>query len=138
MNIADIVKGLATLLWLAAVGAVVLVVVRASRGRPARGLVGVLIGLVVGAVVVTVVAAGLVLIQPEERGIVISPYDPQGYRSEALGSGLHWVIPGEVVRLYSISRQTYTMSNAVSEGNVGGDDSIQATDLAAGVILFVR
>jgi len=126
MNIAEIVKGLATLLWLAAVGVIVLAVTRASRGRPARGLVGFVLGVVALAIVVTLVAAGLVFVQPEERGIVISPYDPQGYRTEALGPGLHWVIPGEAVTLYPISRQTYTMSAAVTEGNVGGDDSIRA------------
>lgn len=126
MNFADFVKGIATLSWLVVVGLVVLAVVRASRGRPTRNLSGLIVGGLVVAVALTVVSAGLVFVQPEERGIVISPYDPQGYRTEALGPGLHWIIPGEAVRLYSISRQTYTMSVASSEGDVYGDDSIRA------------
>jgi regulator of protease activity HflC (stomatin/prohibitin superfamily) len=77
-------------------------------------------------VVLTLVGAGLVFMQPEERGIVVSPYDPQGYRTQVLGPGLHWIIPGENVTLYPISRQTYTMSAAATEGNVNGDDSIRA------------
>lgn len=126
MDFADFVKGVATLAWLAVAGLIVLAVVRATRGRPARGLSGVIVGVGVTAVALTVVSAGLVFVQPEERGVVISPYDPQGYRTEPLGPGLHWVIPGEVVRLYSISRQTYTMSVAASEGDIYGDDSIRA------------
>jgi regulator of protease activity HflC (stomatin/prohibitin superfamily) len=126
MNIADFVKGIATLSWLVVAGLIVMAVVRASRGRPTRSLSGIIIGVLIAAVALTLVAAGLVFVQPEERGVVISPYDPQGYRTEALTPGLHWVIPGEVVRLYSISRQTYTMSVASSEGDVYGDDSIRA------------
>ncbi|MEZ0396431.1 MAG: SPFH domain-containing protein [Anaerolineales bacterium] len=126
MNLAEFVKGVATLSWLVVAGLVVLAVVRAWRARPVRGLSGVVVGAIVLAVVLTLLAAGLVFVQPEERGVVISPYDPQGYRTEALGPGLHWIIPGEAVRLYSISRQTYTMSVATTEGDVYGDDSIRA------------
>lgn len=126
MDFADFVKGIATLAWLGVAGLIILAVVRATRGRPARGLSGIIVGVGVVAVALTVVSAGLVFVQPEERGVVISPYDPQGYRTEALGPGLHWIIPGEMVRLYSISRQTYTMSVATSEGDVYGDDSIRA------------
>jgi regulator of protease activity HflC (stomatin/prohibitin superfamily) len=40
---------------------------------------------------------------------------------------LHWIIPFvESVQKYSIARQTYTMSSAGSEGQVQGDDAIQA------------
>ncbi len=126
MNLAEFVKGLATLSWLVVAGLIVLAVVRAWRSRPVRGLSGIIVGAVALAVVLTLLAAGLVFVQPEERGVVISPYDPQGYRSQALGPGLHWIIPGETVRLYSISRQTYTMSVATTEGDVYGDDSIRA------------
>jgi regulator of protease activity HflC (stomatin/prohibitin superfamily) len=57
----------------------------------------------------------------------MSAVAPKGYREQTLQPGLRWVIPfAENVRLYSISRQTYTMSAAATEGNVGGDDSIRA------------
>jgi regulator of protease activity HflC (stomatin/prohibitin superfamily) len=83
--------------------------------------------LLVVAVVVTVVSMGLVFIQPEERGVVISALSPDGIRSEELQPGLRFVIPfAEQVKTYPISRQTYTMSVAPSEGNVYGDDSIRA------------
>ena len=59
--------------------------------------------------------------------MVISAVAPKGYREVALTPGLHWVIPfAENVVQYPISRQTYTMSIATSEGAVQGDDSITA------------
>jgi len=80
---------------------------------------------VVAAIVLTAVSAGLVFIQPEERGVVISAVAPEGYRSDALQPGLHWIIPfAENVIRYPISRQTYTMSIAPLEGQVQGDDSV--------------
>ena len=59
--------------------------------------------------------------------MVISAIDPKGYREQALEPGLHWVIPfAESVVTYPISRQTYTMSIMPSEGQLQGDDSIEA------------
>jgi regulator of protease activity HflC (stomatin/prohibitin superfamily) len=126
MDIASVVKGIATLSWLLVIGAIVLVVVRATRARPVKRAAVLVSALVAFAIILTLVGAGLVFLQPEERGIVISPYDSQGYRTESLGPGLHWIIPGETVTLYPISRQTYTMSASASEGNMYGDDSIRA------------
>ena len=75
-------------------------------------------------------SSGLVFINPEERGVVISAVAPDGYRKEALHPGLHWIIPfAENVKVYPISRQTYTMSIAPYEGAVQGDDSIAARTL---------
>ncbi len=77
--------------------------------------------------VLTTLSAGLVFIQPEERGVVISAVAPEGYREQALQPGLNWILPFlENVIGYPISRQTYTMSIAPSEGAVSGDDSIAA------------
>jgi regulator of protease activity HflC (stomatin/prohibitin superfamily) len=59
--------------------------------------------------------------------VVITPFQPAGYRAQPLGPGLHWIIPFvESVQKYSVARQTYTMSSTASEGAVQGDDSIQA------------
>ena len=127
MNIANALQGLATLSWLLVVGVIVLAVVRATRAKPMKGAVSIVIGAVIFSLVLTTVSAGLVFIQPDERGVVISAVAPKGYRDQTLQPGLRWVIPfAENVRLYSISRQTYTMSVAPSEGQVQGDDSIRA------------
>lgn len=125
MDVADMLRGLATLSWIGAILAVVLAVVRASQGRPFRGAGGLVLGALVVAAVLTSVSAGLVFIRPEERGVVLSAFAPLGYREEALQPGLRWVIPfAETVVVYPISRQTYTMSIAPIEGQVQGDDSV--------------
>ncbi len=127
MNIASLVQGIAMISWLA-VGAVVLVaVVRASRNQGIKGIGTVIILVLVIAILMTTVGAGLVFLQPEERGVVISAFAPKGYREEALQPGLRWVIPfAENVIKYPISKQTYTMSIAPQEGNIAGDDSVTA------------
>jgi len=127
MNLANFVQGFATVLWLVTVGVVVLAVVRAGRGRPLKRATSIVIGLIVCAILFTSVGAGLVFLQADENGVVISALEPTGYRSQPLSSGLHWVIPFvENVRVYSIAKQTYTMSSTAAEGQTLGDDSIQA------------
>ncbi len=127
MNVAEVLRAMTTVAWLAALAVIVLVVARAGRAQPVKGAAAAILGLIVLAVVMTVVSAGLVFIQPEERGVVISALDPKGYRTEALQPGLRWVVPFlENVVIYPISRQTYTMSIAPSEGAVAGDDSVTA------------
>jgi regulator of protease activity HflC (stomatin/prohibitin superfamily) len=72
----------------------------------------------------TTVSAGLVFIQPDERGVVISAVAPKGYREQALEPGLHWIIPFlENLITYPNHKQTYTMSISPQEGAIQGDDS---------------
>jgi len=127
MNIAIALQGLATISWFLVVGVIVLAVVRTSRGRPLKGASSIVILIVILALILSTVSAGMVFIQPDQRGVVISAIQAKGYRDIALKPGLRWVIPfAENVQVYSISRQTYTMSVATTEGDVIGDDSIRA------------
>ena len=127
MNVAEVMRAMTTVAWLGALAAVAIVVVRAGRARPIKSAAALILGLIVLAVLLTVVSAGLVFVQPEERGVVISALAPNGYREEALQPGLRWVVPFfETVVTYPISRQTYTMSIAPSEGAIVGDDSVTA------------
>jgi prohibitin 1 len=127
MNVAVLLRVLSTASWLLAFGIIILAVARAGRNQPFKAAGSLVVGVVVLALVLTVVSAGLVFIQPEERGVVISAVDPDGYRDVPLEPGLHWIIPfAENVVTYPISRQTYTMSIAPSEGAIVGDDSIFA------------
>jgi regulator of protease activity HflC (stomatin/prohibitin superfamily) len=125
MNVAEMLRALSTLAWLLAFLVIGLAVFRAARNQAFKAA-GTLVAIgVITALVLTSVSAGLVFIQPEERGVVISAVAPEGYRQQALQPGLHWVIPfAENVIRYPISRQTYTMSIAPSEGQVAGDDSV--------------
>ncbi len=127
MNIASVIQVFSTFGWLVFGGVLIAIIMRSSRRQPVGGLTSALIVTLVVAIVLTAVGAGLVFIQPEERGVVFSAFAEGGVRKEALGPGLHWIIPfAEQVRRYPISRQTYTMSNAATEGNIAGDDSIRA------------
>jgi regulator of protease activity HflC (stomatin/prohibitin superfamily) len=101
-------------------------VMRAARGQAFKGAGVYVVVAVVLALVLTSIGAGLVFIQPTDRGVVISALD-EGVRPEALQPGLNWVVPFlENVIEYPISRQTYTMSIAPEEGQIAGDDSVEA------------
>jgi len=130
MDIAGVFQGFAGLLWLVTVGLVVLAIVRATRGQPLKGATTIILIVAVAALLVTSLSAGLVTIDPQERGVVISYLSPKGYRDQILQPGLRWIIPyfEHVVR-YPISTQTYTMSIAPTEGQMTGDDSVAARTL---------
>lgn len=145
MGITEIVSGLATLAWLAAIGALGYTVFTAARGRGTGQGITVIVVAVVAALALTIGAAGIVIIGSSERAVVISPYVARGYKEETLGSGLHWITPGESVARYSFAKQNYTMSSTTSEGQVAGDDSIQVrtkdgqqVQIDASVIYFVN
>jgi len=127
MNISTLLQGLASFAWIGFIGVLVTIFLRVSRNQPAKGLTSLVIVFLVLALLLTSVGAGLVFLQANEYGVVISAFAPKGYRETALTPGLHWIIPFiESVQKYSVARQTYTMSSTSSEGTVQGDDSIQA------------
>ena len=127
MNVTVVLSWIVAMVWAATALWVVYAVFQSRRKQPVKSGLTVTIVLAVIAIGLTTVNAGLVFIQPEERGVVISALSPNGYRQEALEPGLSWVIPFfESVRVYPISYQTYTMSIATEEGQRAGDDSIAA------------
>jgi regulator of protease activity HflC (stomatin/prohibitin superfamily) len=126
MNIADVVRSAAGLAWLAAAGLGVLMLTRAARSQNARGFGSLTLGVLVLAIILTVLGAGLVFVEPDERGVVIT-IGKGGILPDALEPGIHWIIPFvQRVERYSIARATYTMATSTGEGQVQGDDSIQA------------
>jgi regulator of protease activity HflC (stomatin/prohibitin superfamily) len=127
MNVANFLRAGTAVLWVAVVGLIILAVMRVSRGLKVGRITTVILVLAVVAIMLTTVSAGLVFLQPEQRGVVISAVSPQGYRSQALTPGLHWIIPFfENVVTYPISKQNYTMSATPGEGVIQGDDAITA------------
>ena len=128
MTLITVLKGLAALSWLGLIGAIVYAVGRASRGQSTKGSVGLVVGVLVVALAVNILSAGLVFVEPTERGVVISAVPGQeGVRKNALQPGLQWIVPFfDRVVPYTISRQTYTMSIAPFEGQIAGDDSVEA------------
>lgn len=129
MNIATLFSALASFAWLAFFVVLGILIMRASRKQPTKGISSLVIGVFIFASLASIISAGIVFIEPNERGVVVSPYGfraPNGYLEEALTPGLRWIVPGESVRIYSISRQSYTMSGTVGEGTVAQNDSIRA------------
>ncbi len=127
MNVANVVNILASVAWLLVVGSVIFAGYTIARGGSARSMVGLVIGAIVLAILLSVASAGLVFVQPTERGVVVSALQPTGIRQVALQPGLRWIIPffENVVR-YPISKQSYTMSISSDEGALTGDDSVSA------------
>ncbi len=114
----------------AAIGLLVLyvfyVVSMRSQGRQMRISVVLVVILLVLGVTLGVLGAGLVFIEAQTRGVVISPISPGGLRGP-LEPGLTLIVPFvETVVTYPISNQNYTMSIAPTEGTIQGDDSIEA------------
>jgi regulator of protease activity HflC (stomatin/prohibitin superfamily) len=127
MNFADALRGFVALLWLIVIGLIALAVMRAYRGRAIRATTTAIIVTAAAAILLTTISAGLVFIEPDKRGVVISAVEDRGIRQNAVGPGLVWIIPFfERVQEYPISRQTYTMAATEGEGQVAGEDSIAA------------
>ncbi|MBN2046626.1 MAG: prohibitin family protein [Anaerolineaceae bacterium] len=127
MNIESVFNTLATIAWLIAIAVTVIIVVQKARNQSIRRAGVIIIAVFIGALLLSLISAGLVFINPQERGVVISAITPEGYRQQALEPGLSWIVPfAENVITYPIYKQTYTMSIMPSEGQVMGDDSIEA------------
>ncbi len=127
MNISTLFQGIAVFAWIGFIALLGLILSRASRGQRFQGLVTGVIALLAIAILLTATGAGMVFLQADQYGVVISAMQPNGYRPQPLGPGLHWIIPFvESVKPYSVARQTYTMSSSPTEGQVVGDDTIEA------------
>ncbi|MCH2538815.1 MAG: hypothetical protein MK000_00485 [Anaerolineales bacterium] len=127
MNVANLVSILASLSWLLVIGSVLFAGASVARGGRARSFASLVVGSLALALVLSTVSQGLIFVQPETRGVVISALQQTGLRSQALQPGLRFVVPFfESVKTYPIAKQTYTMSGASAEGQIAGDDSIVA------------
>ena len=126
MNISTLLQGVATFAWLGFIALIVVIFARSSRQQPTKGLGTIAIVLIVAAVLLTTAGAGLVFVEPDELGVVVTVLGQGGIRPNPLGSGLHWIVPfAERVEKFPKVNQTYTMSGATNEGDIQGDDSIQ-------------
>lgn len=78
-------------------------------------------------ITLTLLAAAVVFVQPNEVSVIISLITPGGVRPQPLRAGLHLIVPIlEEEVTYPIAWQTYTMSGQPNEGAKTGDDSIMA------------
>ncbi|MEN8173763.1 MAG: hypothetical protein ABFS03_12910, partial [Chloroflexota bacterium] len=92
MNITVVISAVAGLAWMVVIGLLALTVIRASRGQTTKGTTTGLIATIIFALVLNTISAGLIFIEPQERGVVISAMPGQeGVRPDALQPGLKWV-----------------------------------------------
>ena len=114
-------------LIIALVAYIIYVGAQRSQGRMMRFSVTIIVLLLVGGLGLNTVGNGLVFVQPQERGVVISALSNTGYRGPSINPGLHLVVPFvENVKRYSVAQQAYTMSKSTTEGQIKGDDSVMA------------
>lgn len=126
MNFSSLLQGIASFAWVGFIGILIAITMRASRKQPIGGLSTAAVVLVVAALLLTTIGAGIVFIEPDELGVVVTVLGSGGIRPDPLDSGLHWIVPfAERVERYPRTNQTYTMSSVIDEGEANGDDSIQ-------------
>ncbi len=123
MFVAQAIKAIGSLLWLALFIYVGYVLLSRSRGKKTRISLTVTVLLLILASVASTLGAGLVVIDAGEVGVVFNTFT--GTKPEPLYPGLHFVIPYiETVYRYSTREQVYTMTKTYGEGEVIGDDSL--------------
>jgi prohibitin 1 len=124
-GISGLLGALALLGFLGFLGGIGLVVVSASQGRPVRsGLLLAVIGLVVG-LLLSIISQGIVIVDPTQRAVIVNTLT--GVLETPRGPGTSIVVPVvQAFTLYPISQQQYTMSGTENEGQVRGNDAVQA------------
>ena len=119
MAIKAVLSFIGAVFVLAIIGGIGLAVVNSQRGRRARpGIILAIVGLV-GTLIVAPLNAGLVLVQPQEVGVVFRQTGSgESALLEPLQPGLSWVVPFiDQVIIYDVSQQSVTMAGgAVEEG----------------------
>ena len=120
MDISGIFQILALGGFLLGFAGVAMVVASASQNRPVRGgIVTAVAGIAVG-VVMLLISQGLLVVGPTERAVVFNTLS--GQLETPRQSGISIVIPGvQVVTIYPVSRQSYTMSGNPQEGGPNAD-----------------
>ncbi len=138
MDLVNMIGVLGGFGWLVIFGLIAFAVVRSGRGTPPKGIVPAIVIVAIISLALNVLSVGLVFVEPTDRGVVVSAMPgQQGVRQEVLQPGLNWIVPYfDRVVYYTISRQTYTMSIAPLEGQIQGDDSVEART-SDGQIVFV-
>jgi regulator of protease activity HflC (stomatin/prohibitin superfamily) len=98
-----------------------------SQRHEAKLSIILVILLLVGGLGLNALGSGLVFIDQFESGVVISPLTSGGVRPDAIGPGIHWILPFvESVDRFSTAKQEYTMSGTSTEGAQAGNDAVEA------------
>jgi regulator of protease activity HflC (stomatin/prohibitin superfamily) len=136
MSLVNVIRGLAGISWFLVFGVIIFYVSQKARGLSGGSPAGIG-GVIVLALGLNFLSAGVVFVEPTDRGVVVSALAEGGVKADALEPGLGWIVPYvDRVVYYPVSRQTYTMSIAHNEGNLSGDDSVESRT-SDGQVVFV-
>jgi regulator of protease activity HflC (stomatin/prohibitin superfamily) len=124
-GIGAIVGTLALLGFVVFLGGAALAVMSASQGRSARrGVMLALAGLVAG-VLLSLISQGILIVEPTQRAVIVNTLS--GDLETPRGPGTSVVVPVvQAYTIYPINQQQYTMAGRENEGQVRGDDAVQA------------
>jgi regulator of protease activity HflC (stomatin/prohibitin superfamily) len=112
----------------ALVGGIVLAVLNSARGKSTRpGVIIAVVGLL-GALIVGPLNAGLVLVQPNEMGVIFRQTSSgDAALREPLTAGLKWVVPFvDQVQIYDIGQQSLTMASASETTQESGHGGVRS------------
>src|SRR5688572_4249492 len=121
MTLLPLLDVLAAIAWVAVIGVAAWLAFNFARGgrRVERSATWLAAG-ALGAALLSTGVAGLLFVEPSERGVLISALRPNALGAEPLAPGLHWITPfAERVQIYSIASQTYTLYFEPEAGQPG-------------------
>ena len=131
MNVSGLLGLVALAGLLMFIAGIAIVIMNAAQNRRAGGGIGLaILGLVIGVLFFSA-SSGLVVVGSSEVAVVFQSVggDPKlnSLWPTPLGPGVHIITPiiNEPI-IYSTEIQTYTMARAVREGQIAGDDAVQA------------
>ncbi|MBI5667404.1 MAG: prohibitin family protein [Chloroflexi bacterium] len=124
-GVSAIIGTLALLGFLVFLAGAGLAVMAASQGRPARsGVMLAIVGLVAG-LLLSLVAQGILIVEPTQVGVIVNTLT--GELEQPRRPGTSVVVPVvQTYYIYPINQQQYTMAGRETEGQVRGNDSVQA------------
>lgn len=117
--------------WVMVVAGAGIAIANASQNRGARGGASLaLIGLVIG-ILFAIAGAGLVEVGPNEVAVVFQRVGGNAATSslwpQPLGPGIHIIVPFiNEPTIYSTRIDNYTMSGRTNEGQIQGNDAVEA------------
>lgn len=131
MNLTSILGLLSLAGWALLLAGAGLAITNMAQNRPARGgILLAIMGLIVG-VVFFIASSGLVQVGATQVAVVFQAIggnpDNNNLWARPLGPGVHIIVP--IVNepfIYSTEVRNYTMSKSTRDGNLSGDDSVQA------------
>ena len=124
-GISSILGTISLIGFLVLLGGIGLIITAITQRRsPQSGIAIAIFGLIL-TISFQIISRGVIVVEPTERAVVFRTLS--GELTTPRGPGTHIIIPVlEQVILYSVNVNNYTMSSITSEGDIQGDDAVNA------------